>query len=111
MVQEESSMLGLVQTRCAEVISRGPVAQEGADTCTAGGEKIRGDAVDGVQSCKVRFSTQSPLVQNWTATGPAPSPRQILAGGGNVLFQALLASCRTLLCGQVAALRPSVPLL
>ena len=34
-----------------------------------------------------------------------------MAGGGNVLLQTLLTSCRPLLCGQVAALRPAVPLL
>ena len=53
----------------------------------------------------------SPLLKNWTATGPAPSSGEILAGGRNVLLQTLLASCRPLLCGQVAALRPAVPLL
>ena len=35
----------------------------------------------------------------------------MLAGGGNVLLQTLLTRCRPLLCGQVAALRPAVPLL
>ena len=67
MVQEQRSMLGLVQTRCAEVISGGPVTEKGADTAAAGGEKIRGDAVDGVHSSQVRVSsvsTLSPLVQN-----------------------------------------------
>ena len=111
MVQEERSKLGLVQASCAEVISRRPVAKEGADTAAAGGEKIRGDAVDGVHCSQVRFSTLSPLVQNWTATGPAPSSREILAGGGNVLLQTQLARSRPLLCCQIAAVRPAVPLL
>ena len=41
-------MLGLVQARCAEISSGGPVAQEGADTCTAAGDNGLADAVDGV---------------------------------------------------------------
>ena len=50
MVQEEWSQLRLVHTISAEITRWGPVAEEGADTCSAGGEKIRGDAVDGVHS-------------------------------------------------------------
>ena len=45
VVQEESSMLRLVETRFAEVISGGPVAQEGADTAPAGGDCSLADAV------------------------------------------------------------------
>ena len=45
VVQEESGQLGLVQTRCAEVISRGPIAEECADTCTAAGDNGLADAV------------------------------------------------------------------
>ena len=45
MVQEESSQLRLLQTSCAEVISRVPVAEEGADTCTAAGDNGLADAV------------------------------------------------------------------
>ena len=50
VVQEESGQLGLVQTRCAEVISRVPVAEEGADTAPAAGDNGLSDAVDGVNS-------------------------------------------------------------
>ena len=45
MVQEEGSMLGLVQARCAEVTSGGPVAEEGADTAAAGGDNGLADTV------------------------------------------------------------------
>ena len=45
MVQEESSQLRLVQARLAKIIRRGPVAQEGADTCTAAGDNGLADAV------------------------------------------------------------------
>ena len=45
MVEEERRKLGLVQTRCAEVISRVPVAQEGADTAPAAGDNGLADAV------------------------------------------------------------------
>ena len=111
VVQEECSQLGLVQTRPAEVIRRGPIAEQGADSAPAGRKKIRDDAVDGVHSSQARFRALSPLLQSWAPAGPAPSSRELLAGGGNVLLQTLLASCRPLLCGQVAALRPAVPLL
>ena len=45
MVQEESSMLGLVQARLAEVISGGPVTEEGADTAPAAGDNGLADAL------------------------------------------------------------------
>ena len=46
MVEEERSMLGLVQARCAEVIRGGPVAEEGADTAPAAGDNGLADAID-----------------------------------------------------------------
>ena len=54
MVQEHRSKLGLVQTRPAEVISGGPVAQEGADTLLAAGNNILADTVYGVHSSSWR---------------------------------------------------------
>ena len=45
MVEEEGNQLRLVQARCAEVTSGGPVAEEGADTCTAAGDNGLADAV------------------------------------------------------------------
>ena len=45
MVQKEGSKLGLVLARPAEVTRRGPVAEEGADTCTAAGDNGLADAV------------------------------------------------------------------
>ena len=45
VVQEERSMLGLVQARPAEVISGRPVTKEGADTAPAAGDNGLADAV------------------------------------------------------------------
>ena len=64
MMEEEESKLGLGQTRCAEVISRGPVAEEGADTCTAAGDNGLADAVDNVDWILMGFCTLPPLLQN-----------------------------------------------
>ena len=45
VIDEQRLQAWLLQTRLAEIPSRRPVAEEGADTCTAAGDNGLADAV------------------------------------------------------------------
>ena len=71
MVQEESSMRGVGQTRCTEISSRRPVAEEGADTAPGSWCHLLAHTLHRVQRSGAVLGTQPQLLGHLRGAGPA----------------------------------------